>query len=335
MLTIEQIESVCASSRPVKLPRHAIESPELNFEETFYPYGFPTEVRSNSDSILEQFRELWGRFEKRHDTAPICVDAQLVEDESTECPPEPIYRLMMPLMICTANAHNYSLVDLDRCDAKIVVSHAALRHPLYAQYFLLGTPGACIATTFTTPIHAGCVALEGRGVLLCGDSGAGKTTLSYACARQGWTYISDDGSFLLNGGTERMVTGDCYKVRFRPAAAQLFPEIEGLEITPRAAGKPSIEMRTETMPQITRAQTAHVDFIVFLNRRAGDPQQLVPYRKDVVRQSMRQTLYGSTITRAAQYTAIERLLTTEVFELRYTRIDWAVDRLRTLVETGR
>jgi hypothetical protein len=36
-----------------------------------------------------------------------------------------------------------------------------------------------------------------------------------------------------------------------------------------------------------------------------------------------------------QHRAIERLLTAEVFELRYTDLDWAVDRLRTLVREGR
>jgi hypothetical protein len=335
MLTIEEIESACASSQPVKLPKNGIEAPDLRFEETFHPYGFPAVVRSNSDSILEQFRELWGHFEKHHSTEPIRVDAQLVQDESTECPPEPSYRAMMPLMMAVADSNNYSIVDLDRCYTNIVVSLAALRHRLYAQYFLLGTPGCCISTTHATPIHAGCVALDGRGVLLCGDSGAGKSTLSYACARQGWTYISDDGSFLLNSGTERMVTGDCYKFRFRPTTAELFPEIEGLEITPRAAGKPSIELQTDTMPYIARAQTAHVDFIVFLNRRAGNPQELVPYRQDVARQFMRQALWGSAMTRAAQYAALENLLKTEIFELRYTSIDWATHRLRALVERGR
>jgi hypothetical protein len=78
-----------------------------------------------------------------------------------------------------------------------------------------------------------------------------------------------------------------------------------------------------------------VDFIVFLNRRSGDPQELVPYRKEVARHFMRQVLWGSAMTRAAQYAAIDNLLKTDVFELRYTNIDWATHRLRTLVERGR
>jgi hypothetical protein len=332
MFTIEELESACDASQPVQLPRHEIEAPELSIRATFYPYGFPVEVRTNSDRVLEQVQEIWGKFNRQHDTEPIRCDVQLVESDSMECPPEPTYRTMLPLVMCVADANNYSVVDLERCRANITISRAALRYPLYAQYFLLGTAVCCVATRYTTPVHAGCVALDGRGVLLCGDSGAGKSTLAYACARAGWTYVSDDGSFLLNGGTERIVTGNCHQVRFRPTAATLFPEIAGLEITPRATGKPSIELPTAS---IRTAATTRVDFIVFLNRRSGAPPRLVPYRKNVARQFMRQSLYGSAESLAGQYAAIERLLVAEVFELHYSELDWAVDRLRTLAREGR
>jgi hypothetical protein len=183
-------------------------------------------------------------------------------------------------------------------------------------------------------VHAACVALDGHGVLLCGDSGAGKSTLSYACARSGWTYVTDDSSFLLNSGTKRLVTGNCHQVRFRPSAAELFPEIRGLEITPRAAGKPSIELPTGPMPYMNLSQNAKVDFIVFINRRPGPPQ-LRPYRTDVARYFMRQALYGTPQSLATQYEAIDHLLTAEIFELRYSDLDWAIDRLKTLVREGR
>jgi hypothetical protein len=334
MLTIEEIESVCSMGQPQLVPSHVLDLPDFSFEETFYPYGFPATVRSNSGAVLEQYRELWGKFAKLRDTDPITVDVHLIPSESRECPPEPGYLLMFPLLMVVADKDNFSIVDLDRCTVSIRISQAAMAHPLYVRCFLLGAAGHCISTNYATVVHSGCVALQGRGVLLCGDSGAGKTTLSYACARSGWTFVADDASFLLNGGTDRMVTGDCHKVRFRPAARALFPELEGLEITPRAAGKPSIELPLNGHP-IARTQTVRADYLVYLNRRKGGTQELVPYRKDVARMSMRQVLFGSAVSRAAQYAAIERLLALGVLELRYTDLDWAVERLRRLVEDGR
>jgi hypothetical protein len=171
--------------------------------------------------------------------------------------------------------------------------------------------------------------------LLCGDSGAGKSSLSYACARAGWTYVSDDASYVFNGGTDRLVIGASHQVRFRPSAAQLFPEMDGLELTPRAAGKPSIELPTATLPGITCAPTAQVDFLVFLNRNVPGAQELVSYPKDVARRMLQQGLYGPAESLAMQHATLERLFTAEIFELRYTDLNWAVLRLETLVREGR
>jgi hypothetical protein len=335
MPTIEQIELACSTSSDVMLPKRMMEPPELPLRAEFYPFGFSVEVRTNSERVAEQFGDLWGKFYKQHDTEPIRCDVQLVEDNATQCPPAPTCRLMLPLMVCVADADNWSLIDLDRGCARITISRAALRHPRYAQYFLLGLPACAVVTRFATPVHAACVALNGRGVMLCGDSGAGKSTLSYACARAGWTYVSDDGCYFVNGGTERLVTGNCHQVRFRPTAAKLFPELEGLALTPRAAGKPSIEMPTAPMTLIACAQSARVDFVVFLNRSSGVSQQLASFNRDVARHFMRQVIYGPEESVAAQHAGIERLLTAEVLELRYSSLDWAIDRLRTLVQTGR
>jgi hypothetical protein len=41
-------------------------------------------------------------------------------------------------------------------------------------------------------LHAAAVARDGRLLLLAGESGAGKTTLTLALLRDGWTYLSDD-----------------------------------------------------------------------------------------------------------------------------------------------
>jgi len=335
-MTVEEIESACDASEPLDFSRHEVEVPELSHGKMFYPLGFPTELRTNSPEILSQARSLWSIFEKRFDTETIRVDVHVVESDSTECPPTPVCRIMYPLLVSVADVDNYSIAHLDGNRTQITISRAAEKHTSYLGYFFLAyAPHSHIETRYATPVHAGCVALNGRGVLLCGDSGAGKSSLSYACARAGWAYVSDDASDLLNDGMDRLIIGNCHQVRFRPSAAELFPEVDGLEITPRATGKPSLELPTASMPWMTCAPTAQVDFLVFLNRRAPGPPELVTYRKDVARHSMRQILFGSAESLASQYAALERLLTAEVFELRYSELDWAVQRLETLVREGR
>ena len=334
MMTIEEIEAACDASQVLDFSRHILDAPPLSLTQTFYPLGFPAELHTNSPEMLAQAEERWGVFEKRFDTETIRLDVHVVESESTECPPAPWCRMMQPLVVTVADINNYCIADISLNKTQMTLSSAALRNKAYLRcFFLDGLVGFHLATRHATPVHAGCVALDGHGVLLCGDSGAGKSTLSYACARSGWAYITDDCSFLLNSGTKRLVTGNCHQVRFRPSAADLFPEVRGLDITPRAAGKPSIELPTAPMPHMKLAQSAKVDFIVFLNRRCG-PTQLRPYRPDVARYFMRQALYGMPESLAVQYEAIEHLLAAEIFELQYSDVDGAIDRLRMLVREG-
>jgi hypothetical protein len=335
MMTIQEIEAACEAKQPLDFSRHEVDAPALLLKKIFYLFGFPAEVSTNCAEVLEIMEDLWGKFEKQHDTEPILVDVHVVEGSSMECPPIPTYRFMTPLHMVVADGDNYCVNDLQRSKSQITISRAAIQNRLYAGYFLLGTPATHVATRFTTPVHAGCVSLDGSGVLLCGDSGAGKSTLSYACARAGWTYVTDDGSFVINDREDRMVTGDCHRVRFRPPTAELFPELKGLEITPRATGKPSIELATAPMSHMRCVQNAQVDYIVFVNRHSGGPQELRPYRKDVARYAIQQVFYGTPEMRVKHNGTIERLLEAEVFELRYTELGWGVERLQRLVREGR
>ncbi|HEY1901945.1 MAG TPA: aldolase [Terracidiphilus sp.] len=333
-MTIEEIELACDASEPLDFSRHALEGPELSHQEVYYPLGFPTVLRTNSPDILLQAHELWSMFERRFDTKPIRVDVKVVEDDPEDPSPTPEFRVMRPLLIGVANTSNYTIVNLDQRTVQVTLSQSVGKRSKYLECMLGTAPFCLIATQYATPIHAACVAFRGRGILLSGDSGAGKSSLAYACARAGWMYVSDDASFLIHDVEDRQVTGNCHRFRFRPSAVELFPEVEGLTVETFSPGKPSIELPVSSMPGITGTPTAEADFIVFLNRHLPGPPELVPYRKDVARYFMRQVLHGTAESLAVQYAAIERLLKAEIFELRYSDLDWAVHRLEALARDG-
>jgi hypothetical protein len=334
-MTIQEIEAACDAGQLLDFTRHHQQAFDLPFKRMFYPLGFPVEVNTNVPEVHELYEELWAMFENRHDVPPIRVNVHVAEGGSTECPPTPVYWMLLPHMMGVADANNYSVVDFERNCVNIMVSRGTLRHKAFVKHSILGAPGCCISTRYTTPVHGGCVSLHGRGVLLCGDSGAGKSTLSYACARAGWTYTSDDGIYISNDRSDLLATGEYHKVRLRPASVEFFAEVKGLEISRRGGGKETIEFPTASVPNIACSQTAQVDFIVYLNRHAEGQPDLVPYRKDVARYAMMQTLYGLPDTRTVQHATIERLLTRDVLQLRYTDLDWAIERLEKLVREGR
>jgi hypothetical protein len=330
MMNVEEIEAACNASQPLDFSRHPLEGPELKLHAAAYPYGFPVHLHSNSAQVLDMYLEAWNAFSPRFETPEIHVSVTVVSGDSPECPPEPNFRIMLPLIIATADADNYSIIDLGRAATTVVISEATMRHPLYASYFFLEHAASChITNRYVTPVHAGCVEWAGSGILLCGDSGAGKSTLSYACARSGFGYISDDATYLLRGGGGRMALGNSHKVRLRPEAAKFFPEMRDLPITPRAAGKPSIEVAASD--DITTLADTYIDHIVFLNRRSGR-EKLCPYRQDAARGFFRQTAWGMPEHQPERERDLDGLLMAQLHELHYSDMDWAVQRLQQMVE---
>jgi hypothetical protein len=306
---------------------------EMPLSAVFYPLGFPVRVSSNSAEILEAAEESWGDFRQAVDMPPIYLKLGVVEGGEKECPPVPVSRAHQNIMMRIADAANFYVVDLLQGFSFGWVNAASMSHKSYLRYhFLEAAALTHIANRYTAPVHAACVAWQGRGVLLCGDSGAGKSSLAFACARAGATYVSDDASFVLHGENGRRVTGNCHMVRLRPSAAELFEEVAGRPITPRLVGKPSIEMPLATMPGIRQAPSCDVEYIVFLNRKDSYPQELVPFPLDVARGYVHKHLCGMDSLREAQLTSVERLLTARIFELRYRDLDWAIERLERLVQ---
>ncbi len=205
----------------------------------------------------------------------------------------------------------------------------------YLRYHILEGAVLClVATMRAVAVHAACVRACGRGVLLCADSGEGKSTLAYAGARAGWAYVSDDSSYIPMYRDDRLAVGNCHKVRFRPSGVELFPELAGHPITPRAAGKPSIEIPMSELPEVATASATPIDYVVFLNRRYADTQELIPLRSAAVWPWFTQHLLSPPEIRPAQEATLARLLTAGLFELRYSDLGWAIERINQLAQKG-
>ena len=333
MLTVE--EQIGASERrePVNSFDPYLYHAEMPFTAVYYPLGFPLELTTNSEAVLQVAKESWGAFSPQFEVPALQLKIGVLDDGSTECPAALSFRAHRNLIVGIADQDNFYVTDVVRGFSFAWLTAATVSRKSYLRYhFLEAVALSHIANRYTAPIHAACVELNGRGVLLCGDSGAGKSSLAFACARAGWTYITDDASFLLNAQSDRKTVGNCHMMRFRPSAAELFAEVVGKPLTPRAGRNPSIELLTETVPGISTASSSSVDFIVFLNRQDVNIQELVPFSKKTARRIMCPRLSNMEEFRRTQVASVDRLLETEIFEIRYRNLDWAVDRLVRLVK---
>jgi hypothetical protein len=312
-----------------------LSSVDLPLRRIYYPLGFAIEIRTNADEVLDAAEESWGGLRERFSEPALELRIALGEGRSGLCPQAPVYRGQRHLVSIVADSQNFALCDRAQGFAFGWINRDAAEHKAYLRYhFLEAIALTMLAFSHVIPLHAACVELADQGVLLCGNSGAGKSSLAYACARAGWQYVSDDASYLVRKGSGRLVVGNSHQVRLRPSAAALFPELEGLSLTPRAAGKPSIEIPTASMPEVTTAGQSKVEYIVFLNRTESDTPDLVPFSRELGLQWASQFLAGTGAGDEVQAASIRELLNAQLFELRYRTLDWAVARLEGLIRTG-
>ena len=133
-------------------------------------------------------------------------------------------------MYITAGAANTAVADLLSGQAfgfvtpEMAADEAFVRYAFVDSlaYSLLGARPAD-----SSRFHAACVARGGRGVVLCGDAGAGKSTLAFACARRGYQALAEDALFLQVGADGGRLWGMPWRLHLLPDSQRLFPNWPG------------------------------------------------------------------------------------------------------------
>jgi hypothetical protein len=306
---------------------------DLPLRKTFYPLGYAVEIITNDPDVLEAAQESFGHRRLRHGSTTLQVRIGISEGGPPDCPPEPVRREYNHIYSLLADAHNYAVLDLKTCTSFVWLSRSALNNRLYVRYnFLEKVVYLLLGSSVVTDLHAACVSRNGRGILLFGDSGAGKSTLAYACARAGWTYTSDDTSYLINDSQHPRVIGHSHRLRFRPAARDLFPELADRTITPRMEGKASIEVPVSEFPQLTTANEAGIHAIVYLSRRRSAVGNLLKLPKGTATVRTREELYSAGEIRANHEKILEVLSGIPTYDLQYSEFEEGIQQLEHLVQ---
>jgi len=309
---------------------------DLPLRATYYFMGFPVEIITNSAEVLAAAQESWGMFCKIFSEPPVQIRIGVLPGSTDGCPSLPTCRGQRNLITQLANSENFMILDTRQGFAFGWLTQAAVNSRAYLRYhFLEGTAWILLEALYLTSVHGACVELDGHGVLLCGDSGAGKSSLAYSCARNGWKYLSDDATCLVRKAVGRMVTGNPYQMRFRESAVALFPELIHQRVTPRATGEMAIELPTTASQEISIISECSVDYIVFLNRFEALPCGLARFPKERAMQWFQQVVcYGERHVREAHCATLRKLFAAEFFEMRYTQMDSARRLLEMLVRNG-
>ncbi|TLY57473.1 MAG: serine kinase [Gammaproteobacteria bacterium] len=130
------------------------------------------------------------------------------------------------LLCGTTSSSDFAVLSPEHRAALVVVSRDMLRFPYHTRYELIEFAVFTLAARAQAlmPLHAACVGHASRGLLLIGESGAGKSTASLHCLLRGLDFLAEDSVFvtpdtLLATGVANFLHVRRDALHFVPAAA--------------------------------------------------------------------------------------------------------------------
>jgi hypothetical protein len=320
------------------MPAAVIENDSVSYEfplplRGYYcPNGIPLVVETNSSEILAALDPAWTRYPARRGAHPATL-LVMVEGRNARIPVQPSMPIGRDhLVIMNHGRDNFAICDLSAsfAFARLTEDVAADRFGV-RYHFLDPAVYLMIEARHFCPVHASCISLNGRAILLCGDSGAGKTSLAYACAKQGWNYLAGDATYIVRNRPDPTVAGRPFSIRFRAEARELFSELSGWPLQRRPDGRLDLDIGTHELG-LTVALESTASCVVFLNRQKGHvAANLAPFSPgEAFLRCCKVICYGDEQVRAAQKRALSGLMELPVAELTYSDFGGAERKLREL-----
>lgn len=180
---------------------------------------------------------------------------------------------------------NVFLFDLHRRTVEARISRGVSGNTqLWADRFLPLILGVLGPSVGVLPLHSACVVKSGRGILIGGESTAGKSTLSVALAQAGFALLSDDWTYLREHGDSLLACGLQVPVKLLPDAVRHFPELRPLTPIRTSNGEIAFEVHAKEMFHVPIASRCTPRAFVFLERLPEGWPEMVPAPRSFVQE---------------------------------------------------
>lgn len=254
--------------------RHAAATHSHRFSFFAEPLLFQT----NHPALLDIAHTAFGRFPPA-DGEPLVL--QMYVTESTQHTAlstqhsvrvKPTIHQQGHLFYLAYGTENTLVVDLQGGYSFGVVNAAALQDPDFIRYNLLETAAHAMSSYGRgyVAIHAAAVIKNNRALLLTGPSGVGKSTLAFACIRQGFQALAEDVVQVKIKPDGLQFWGVPWQFHLLPDVPRFFPELSGLSPQHQSNGEWKLEVDLERY--YPGSTITHVDEarLVFLQRAQPD-----------------------------------------------------------------
>jgi hypothetical protein len=196
--------------------------------------------------------------------------------------PPPIRQLSGNGILCgVMDGANFIALDPQQRSALLIVSPDMFRFPYHVRYEMLEFAVYVLASRVQrlVPLHAACIGRGGRGILLLGSSGAGKSTVSLHCLLQGLDFLAEDSVLVSPEGL--MATGVANFLHIRPDSLRFVADtharaaIRKSQVIQRRSGIKKFEIDLRDPRFRLARDPLRLSAVVIVSPRQGSPGSLL------------------------------------------------------------
>lgn len=180
--------------------------------------------------------------------------------------------------VTTGGSRDLAVADIDAGVATGFVSPATARDGPTVRYTFIENMALSLlprARDYLV-LHAAGVVRGEAGIVISGSAGAGKSTLTMACARRGFGVFAEDAVFVRVRSSTLELWGMPWVQRLLPDARTFFPELS--EVPPRRQpnGETKLEVDLDRVHPGRAVPCAVAGPILLLGRGTGGPTRIEP-----------------------------------------------------------
>jgi hypothetical protein len=288
--------------------------------ERYVMAGVLGAISTNSREILAAAGESFCPAEVSHFEPQMNLRFWVDPQGTTRAPwPKPTFRGLDHLIFAGLDAQNSILIDLQhrraigRFSPAMAADQGRWKTVIFPNLMTLMGPVVGV-----TGLHCACVVRDGKGMLLTGRAGSGKSTLTLALALQRFSFLSDDWTYFSRGGGGLWAWGLIPRLKLLPPSAAFFPELADFDTAVSVNGEEAFEIDPHRNLGVARSRSCEPRQLVFLERTSAPEFTLTRMpAADAIAHLEENLLADTPEVLQSQLETVQRLVDYGPWQLRY------------------
>ncbi len=250
------------------LTTNEVTTADLPFVGRFLVTGASWELFTNSPELMAVMQNVSQPDENGFRAPDLALSFYVDFDSSDgDARSRPYFRALEHLYYGTYGPNDSVLVDQRNRRVVGSVCAATARDLNYWKRVILpclaGITSACVGIT---PLHCACVVKDQFGLLIHGESGAGKSTIALSLSLNGFSYLADDCTYVSASKNQLQCWGSSAPLKLVPDAVTYFPQLASLALGESLNGELSYEIDPVAEFGVRCASNCDPRWIIFIER---------------------------------------------------------------------